>query len=107
MVRCTQAVLPNWCNEFRKWAPTMPFLMYDGPSEERKALKEEVAAARYTVLLTHYDLVLKDKSALRKVGEESIRMSMSPIRPPHILCLSVSCSPSVACLSFLLNAGLQ
>lgn len=65
---CMQAVLSNWGQEFAKWAPDMAVVMYDGSPDERKQLqKEQVEKGTFNVLITHYDLVMRDKAALRKV----------------------------------------
>lgn len=63
-----QAVLSNWGQEFIKWAPDMAVVMYDGSPDERKQLqKDQVEKGTFNVLITHYDLVMRDKAALRKV----------------------------------------
>lgn len=63
-----QAVLSNWQTEFDKWAPGMRVVMYDGTPEERKQLRAEVVdKGGFTVLVTHYDLAIRDKAALKKV----------------------------------------
>ena len=61
-------MLSNWGQEFIKWAPDMAVVMYDGSPDERKQLqKERVEKGTFNVLVTHYDLVMRDKAALRKV----------------------------------------
>ena len=63
-----QAVLSNWGLEFVKWAPAMGVVMYDGTPEERKQLqRDRLEKGTFNVLITHYDLVMRDKAALRKV----------------------------------------
>lgn len=64
-----QAVLCNWRNEFAKWAPDMKVVMYDGGQEERKAIRAAHldTAQDFNVLITHYDLVIRDKTFLKKV----------------------------------------
>jgi len=65
---CVQAVLSNWSQEFVKWSPDMAVVMYDGSPDERKQLqRDRVEKGTFNVLVTHYDLVMRDKSALRKV----------------------------------------
>lgn len=67
-----QAVLSNWKNECDKWCPELGVVLYDGLPEERKQLKTEVVEkGKFHVLLTHYDLVLRDKAVLRKVSAPS------------------------------------
>lgn len=68
MLGLTQAVLSNWGQEFAKWAPEMAVVMYDGSPDERKQLqRDRVEKGTFNVLVTHYDLVMRDKAALRKV----------------------------------------
>ena len=63
-----QAVLSNWGQEFVKWAPDIAVVMYDGSPDERKQLqRDRVEKGTFNVLVTHYDLVMRDKAALRKV----------------------------------------
>ncbi len=64
-----QATLSNWANEFAKWAPPLAVVMYDGAPEERRQIRAERldAGPSFTVLLTHYDMVIRDKAFLRKV----------------------------------------
>ncbi|KAL3130584.1 hypothetical protein ABBQ38_008389 [Trebouxia sp. C0009 RCD-2024] len=67
-VELPQAVLSNWGQEFAKWAPDMAVVMYDGSPDERKQLqRDRVEKGTFNVLVTHYDLVMRDKAALRKV----------------------------------------
>ena len=68
MVCLKQAVLSNWSQEFVKWAPDMAVVMYDGSPDERKQLqRDRVEKGTFNVLVTHYDMVMRDKAALRKV----------------------------------------
>ena len=69
-----QATLSNWANEFAKWAPPLRVVPYDGSPDERRALRAEHLdgagggnAPAFNVLVTHYDLVIRDKAFLRKV----------------------------------------
>ena len=62
-------MLPNWGSEFAKWAPSMKCLVYDGLPEERRQLRTDVVdRGDFHVMVTHYDLVMRDKAFLRKVG---------------------------------------
>jgi SWI/SNF-related matrix-associated actin-dependent regulator of chromatin subfamily A protein 2/4 len=42
-------------------------ILYDGRPDERKALREANFGGQFSVLLTHYDLILKDKKFRKKV----------------------------------------
>ncbi|XP_020113929.1 probable ATP-dependent DNA helicase CHR12 [Ananas comosus] len=68
LIIAPKAVLPNWFSEFSTWAPSITTLLYDGRPEERKGIREEYfGEGKYNVLLTHYDLIMKDKKFLKKI----------------------------------------
>ncbi|XP_022930385.1 probable ATP-dependent DNA helicase CHR12 [Cucurbita moschata] len=68
LIVAPKAVLPNWIHEFTTWAPSIVAVLYDGRQEERKAIKEELLSeGKFCVLITHYDLIMRDKSFLKKV----------------------------------------
>ncbi|GAV85718.1 SNF2_N domain-containing protein/Helicase_C domain-containing protein [Cephalotus follicularis] len=68
LIVAPKAVLPNWMNEFSMWAPSIVAILYDGRQDERKAIREELAGeGKFNVLVTHYDLIMKDKAFLRKI----------------------------------------
>lgn len=68
LIVAPKAVLPNWINEFTTWAPSISAVLYDGRIDERKALREEYSGeGKFNVLITHYDLIIRDKAFLRKI----------------------------------------
>ncbi|GAU24878.1 hypothetical protein TSUD_116020 [Trifolium subterraneum] len=68
LIVAPKAVLPNWVNEFSTWAPSITAVLYDGRMEERKAIKEELSGeGKFNVLITHYDLIMRDKAFLKKI----------------------------------------
>lgn len=68
LIVAPKAVLPNWINEFATWAPSVVAVLYDGRADERKAIKEEFfSEGKFSVLITHYDLVIRDKKVLNKI----------------------------------------
>nr|AQX44099.1 hypothetical protein [Dendrobium officinale] len=68
MIIAPKAVLPNWLHEFSTWAPSISTVLYDGGVNERKAIKDEISGeGKFNVLITHYDLIMKDKVFLRKI----------------------------------------
>ncbi|KAK9834176.1 hypothetical protein WJX81_005712 [Elliptochloris bilobata] len=71
MILAPKAVQSNWANEFAKWAPGLKAVLYDGTPEERRAMRaEHIKPGGFNTLITHYDLALRDRSALRKVQWE-------------------------------------
>ena len=71
LIVCPKAVLPNWAAEFKAWAPDLDVILYDGRPDERGALRGRVqagAAGRgFCALLTHYDMILRDRTVLGKL----------------------------------------
>ncbi|CAA3001319.1 probable ATP-dependent DNA helicase CHR12 [Olea europaea subsp. europaea] len=68
LIVAPKAVLPNWMNEFSTWAPSVAAVLYDGRLDERKAMREEYSGeGKFNVLITHYDLIIRDKAFLKKI----------------------------------------
>lgn len=68
LIVAPKAVLPNWVNEFATWAPSVVAVLYDGRQDERKAIwKEYSKPEKFNVMITHYDLIMRDKAYLKKV----------------------------------------
>ena len=63
-------MLHNWVREFARWVPSsLRVVLYDGNPDERRALQREVLDRRaFNVVVTNYELIMRDKAALRKVG---------------------------------------
>lgn len=76
MIVAPKAVLSNWVKEFREWAPALQALLYDGYKDERRDMRDWVLQdGKFNVLLTHYDLVIRDRGVLQKARR--------PSPPPH------------------------
>ncbi|KAK0608536.1 hypothetical protein LWI29_032098 [Acer saccharum] len=69
LIVAPKAVLPNWITEFSTWVPSIAAVVYDGRPDERKAMREEffTETGRFNVLITHYDLIMRDRQYLKKV----------------------------------------
>ena len=66
---CLQAVLSNWKKEFEKWAPGVDVVVYDGSPDERRLLRtEHIDKGFFNAVVTHYDLIMRDRAVLRKVS---------------------------------------
>ncbi|KAI1345398.1 SNF2 family N-terminal domain-containing protein [Xylaria sp. FL0043] len=70
------STLSNWQDEFQKWTPTIPFVLYHGTIEERqrifrdKIMKHYQKGSpnqRFPVVCTSYEMVLRDHAALSKI----------------------------------------
>ncbi|KAM0274282.1 hypothetical protein ACHAQH_007989 [Verticillium albo-atrum] len=71
------STLSNWINEFKKWCPSIPVILYHGTPKTRqeiwaKSVKKHLKGGRPTesfpVVCTSYEMVLKDKTLLSKVN---------------------------------------
>jgi len=61
-------VLHNWGREFCNWTPDIKVVVYDGSAEERGHIRaDRLKNQTFNVVLTHYDLVNRDKAVFRKV----------------------------------------
>ena len=66
------ATLPNWLNEFKKWVPSCPVVLYHGTREER----EEMRSARmkpgqskdmsFPVVITSFEICMIDRPHLER-----------------------------------------
>ena len=84
MVIVPLAVLSNWQLECRKWIPDAVTVTYKGSPDARKAIWEGEMAegatpCRFNVLLTTYELIMKDRQRLKKFKYRCV----TPRRPPR------------------------
>ncbi|XP_059923676.1 chromodomain-helicase-DNA-binding protein 1-like [Gadus macrocephalus] len=59
------SVLENWRTELESFAPSLSVLCYKGDKEKRAELKKETEHTPFNVLLTTYEICLKDFSFLK------------------------------------------
>ncbi|KAJ3599973.1 hypothetical protein NHX12_033925 [Muraenolepis orangiensis] len=59
------SVLENWRKELESFAPSITVLCYKGDKEKREELKMDTEHTPFTVLLTTYEICLKDFSFLK------------------------------------------
>ncbi|UIZ21184.1 hypothetical protein KXD40_001033 [Peronospora effusa] len=68
------STLMNWATEFRKWAPSMPVVIYHGTKQERKDMrKNELNAKKKTnadfpVVISSYEVMLADARSFTSLG---------------------------------------
>lgn len=68
-----KSTLDNWRREFAKWTPEVNVVVLQGNKEERlEFIKETVMQAKFDVLVTSFEMVIKEKSALKKIAWQYI-----------------------------------
>lgn len=75
------STLSNWMEEFRKWAPSIPVVMYHGNPAQRQEIFEKRMIKNmrgprptldFPVVCTSYEMVLRDQANLMRVKWEFI-----------------------------------
>lgn len=61
------STLTNWVLEFEKWAPSVIMVEYKGVPGQRKALQAQLKHAKFNVLITTYEYIIKDRPFLSKI----------------------------------------
>ncbi|KAL1836501.1 hypothetical protein VTJ49DRAFT_5059 [Mycothermus thermophilus] len=75
------STLSNWLDEFHKWVPSIPVVMYHGAPEQRanifktkimRHLHAGRPTEKFPVVCTSYEMVLKDRASLSRINWEFI-----------------------------------
>lgn len=62
-----KSTLDNWRREFQKWTPEVNVLVLQGNKEERhKIIREKMLKAKFDVLITSFEMVIREKGQLKK-----------------------------------------
>ncbi|OLL25321.1 Lymphoid-specific helicase [Neolecta irregularis DAH-3] len=64
------STLSNWINEFERFTPDIPVLMYYGPPPERQQLRTEYltrTGSDFPVVVTSYEMIMRDRPMLNKL----------------------------------------
>ncbi|KAF1747765.1 hypothetical protein GCK72_024231 [Caenorhabditis remanei] len=61
------STIPNWQNEFDKWAPNVHLIVFKGNKENRKANEPVIKSGKFNVLLTTFEYVIREKALLGKL----------------------------------------
>lgn len=62
-----KSTLDNWKREFAKWTPEVEVLLFRGDKNERqKIIEEELLNCKFDVVVTSFETVIREKSALKK-----------------------------------------
>lgn len=67
LVAVPKSTLDNWKREFERWTPEVRVLVLQGSKEERhRLINEELLEENFDVCITSYEMVLREKSHLKK-----------------------------------------
>ncbi|KAJ5638073.1 hypothetical protein N7490_007952 [Penicillium lividum] len=73
LVVVPKSTLDNWKREFARWTPEMDILVLQGDKEERQRLiNDRLANENFDVCITSYEMILREKSHLKKFAWEYI-----------------------------------
>lgn len=73
LVAVPKSTLDNWKREFQKWTPEVNVLVLQGDKEERQRLiTERLVDEKFDVCITSYEMILREKSHLKKFAWEYI-----------------------------------
>lgn len=73
LVVVPKSTLDNWKREFARWIPDIDTLVLQGAKEERAALiQDRLVNENFDVCITSYEMILREKSHLRKFAWEYI-----------------------------------
>lgn len=73
LVVVPKSTLDNWKREFAKWTPEVNVLVLQGAKDERNTLiNERLIDEKFDVCITSYEMILREKSHLKKFAWEYI-----------------------------------
>ena len=73
LVCVPKSTLDNWSREFAKWTPGFKVVVLQGSKDEReKIVKETILPGDFDVLISSYEICLREKSAIKRLSWEYI-----------------------------------
>ncbi|KAM4066099.1 SLIDE domain-containing protein [Hirsutella rhossiliensis] len=73
LITVPKSTLDNWKREFARWTPEVNVLVLQGAKEERHQLiNERLVDEKFDVCVTSYEMILREKSHLKKFAWEYI-----------------------------------
>ncbi|CAH6720963.1 ISWI chromatin-remodeling complex ATPase Isw2p [[Candida] jaroonii] len=68
-----KSTLDNWRREFAKWTPDVDVVVLQGNKDERnEIIQDRILSAKFDVLITSFEMIIREKSQLKKVKWEYI-----------------------------------
>jgi len=85
LITVPKSTLDNWKREFEKWTPDVKVMVLQGTKEERqKLIQERVLTDDFDCLITSYEMILREKTHLKKFAWEYIIVDeVSHLRRPQ------------------------
>ena len=68
LIAAPLSTLPNWISEFRRFAPSIPVLLYHGAIDERERLRNKFWPRlddTFPVIVTSYEIIMNDRKFLQ------------------------------------------
>ena len=73
LVAVPKSTLDNWRREFARWTPEVRVVVLQGDKNERhKVINEELVDENFDVCITSYEMIIREKSHLKKFAWEYI-----------------------------------
>jgi SWI/SNF-related matrix-associated actin-dependent regulator of chromatin subfamily A member 5 len=73
LITVPKSTLDNWHREFKRWTPEVDVLVLQGAKDDRHALiNERLIDEKFDVCITSYEMILREKSHLKKFAWEYI-----------------------------------
>ena len=87
LVIVPKSTLDNWNREFSRWTPEVNVLVLQGAKDERHQLiNDRLIDEKFDVCVTSYEMILREKSHLKKFAWEYIIIDeVSPPRCPLLV----------------------
>lgn len=76
LVAAPLSTTSNWVEEFRKWTPSIPVLLYHGDKKEREKMRKNElknpGTAQFPIVITSYEICMNDRKFLTGFGWQFI-----------------------------------
>jgi ATP-dependent DNA helicase len=70
MIAAPLSTTSNWVEEFQKWTPSLPVVLYHGTKQERQEIRKQrfkgPGSADFPIVVTSYEIVMNDRNFLNK-----------------------------------------
>uniref|UniRef100_A0A7S0QUG6 Chromatin-remodeling complex ATPase n=2 Tax=Pyramimonas obovata TaxID=1411642 RepID=A0A7S0QUG6_9CHLO len=67
LVAVPKSTLGNWCNEIRRWCPSLRAFKFHGNKEERLRMREEeMVPGKWDICVTSFEMIITEKALLKK-----------------------------------------